>query len=156
MKKTAGWHCLKSLWQLQTRVCNREMEHGKEIKTHAGCYSHQINVTNTMKGTFGWLEKYWKWQTPLTEHNFISMSFKDSMMTSHNIFFSFSSTTNMNHSTCCKCWSHCLLISLSFSVSLRLAFISGKLSFCLTCSSKGEQHHIGPKTSFTKQKWLKR
>lgn len=51
-KKTAGWHCLKSLWQLQTCVCNCEMEHGEEIKTHAGCYSHQINVTNTMKGTF--------------------------------------------------------------------------------------------------------
>lgn len=56
-KNPAGWHCLKSLWQLQTCVCNREMEHRKEIKTHAGCYSHQINVTNTMKGTFGLTRK---------------------------------------------------------------------------------------------------
>lgn len=39
-KKKAGWHCLKSLWHLQTCVCNREMEHRKAIKTHAGCYSH--------------------------------------------------------------------------------------------------------------------
>lgn len=51
-KKLAGWHCLKSLWQPQTCVCNREMEHKKEIKTHAGCYSHQINVTNTHERHF--------------------------------------------------------------------------------------------------------
>lgn len=38
-----------------------------------------------MKGTFGWLEKYL-----LTEHNFISMSFKDSKMTGRKKLFFFS------------------------------------------------------------------
>lgn len=83
-QKTAGWHRLKSLWQLQTCVCDREMEPRKEIKTHAGWCSYQINVTNTMKATFGWLEKYL-----LTGHNFISMSFYNSKMTGpKKLFFS--------------------------------------------------------------------
>lgn len=141
-QKTAGWHRLKSLWQLQTCVCNREMEHWKEIKTHAGCYSHQINVTNTMKGTFRWLEKYL-----LTEHNFISMSFNNSKMTGHKKSFSLPPFPSY------VLW---MLISVSFSDSPSLVFISGRPSNWLTCVSKGEQHHIRPEASTRKKRWLKR
>lgn len=118
------------------------MEHWKEIKTHAGCYSHQINVTNTMKGTFRWLEKYL-----LTEHNFISMSFNDSTMTGHKKLFSLPPFPSY------VLW---MLISVSFSDSPSLAFISGRPSNWLTCVSKGEQHHIRPEASTRKKRWLKR
>lgn len=123
-EKNCGWNPLKSLCQLQTCVCNREMKHRKEIKTHAGWYCHQINVTNTMKDTFE-PEKYWKWQDPLTEHNFINMSFNGSEMTGQAKQFlsTFFSTFYMP-------W---MLIS-----PMSLAFIRGCCSVWATCSSKGE------------------
>lgn len=76
-------------------VCNREMEHRRKIKTHTWCYSHWINVTNIIEGSICWLEKYL-----LKEHNFISMSFNDTVMTGHRkLFFPFFSAPSL----CCEC-----------------------------------------------------
>lgn len=79
----------------RARVCNREMERRRKIKTHTWCYSHWINVTNIIEGSICWLEKYL-----LKEDDFISMSFNNTKMTGHRkLFFSFFSAPSL----CCEC-----------------------------------------------------
>lgn len=47
-----------------------------------------------------------------------------------------------------------MLISVSLSDSVSLAFIRGRLSVWLTCLSRGEQYHIRPKASSTKTEMM--
>lgn len=89
----------KSFWQRQARVCDREIVRcdgggKKNVKTHTWSYSHWIkcNVQQECSGNICWLD------ISKGEHNFISMSFNNTMMTTGQrklFFFFFSGPTGV-------------------------------------------------------------